>query len=92
MAAVRDLTHGGADYVFDCIGLPETVTEAVAMLGVAGSAVVVGLTALGAQNLRIYEYQGIIALFTAVDDEHALVDIDLRGGKTDTIGRVHRFQ
>lgn len=48
VAAVRDLTHGGADYVFDCIGLPETVTEAVAMLGVAGSAVVVGLTALGA--------------------------------------------
>lgn len=48
VAAVRDLTHGGADYVFDCIGLAETVTEAVSMLGVAGTAVVVGLTALGA--------------------------------------------
>jgi S-(hydroxymethyl)glutathione dehydrogenase/alcohol dehydrogenase len=46
--AVRGLTHGGADYVFDCIGLPETVTEAIGMLGVAGTAVVVGLTAVGA--------------------------------------------
>lgn len=48
VAAVQDLTLGGADYVFDCIGLPETVTEAIAMLGVGGCAVVVGLTALGA--------------------------------------------
>lgn len=48
VAQVRELTHGGADYVFGCIGLPETVTDAITMLGAAGCAVVVGLTAAGA--------------------------------------------
>ena len=44
---IRELTVGGADYVFDCIGLPETASDAIKMLGVGGSAVLVGLPAVG---------------------------------------------
>jgi S-(hydroxymethyl)glutathione dehydrogenase/alcohol dehydrogenase len=44
---VRDFTMGGADFVFDCIGLPETVSDATKMLGVGGCAVLVGLPAVG---------------------------------------------
>lgn len=47
VAEVRDFTMGGADFVFDCIGLPETVRDAIKMLGVGGSAVLVGLPAVG---------------------------------------------
>lgn len=41
--AVRDLLSGGADYVFDAIGRPATTEQAIAMLGLGGAAVVVGL-------------------------------------------------
>ena len=47
VAEIRELTVGGADYVFDCIGLPETASDAIKMLGVGGSAVLVGLPAIG---------------------------------------------
>ena len=47
--AVRDLTGGGADYVFDAIGLPATTEQAVQMLGLGGTAVVVGLPPTGAR-------------------------------------------
>jgi S-(hydroxymethyl)glutathione dehydrogenase/alcohol dehydrogenase len=40
--AVRELSGGGVDYVFECIGLAETCEQAVAMLAFGGTAVVVG--------------------------------------------------
>jgi S-(hydroxymethyl)glutathione dehydrogenase / alcohol dehydrogenase len=46
VAEVRDLTMGGADFAFDCIGLPDTVGDAIKMLGVGGCAVLVGLPAV----------------------------------------------
>jgi S-(hydroxymethyl)glutathione dehydrogenase/alcohol dehydrogenase len=47
VSEIRDLTMGGADFVFDCIGLPETVSDAIQMLGVGGAAVLVGLPKVG---------------------------------------------
>jgi S-(hydroxymethyl)glutathione dehydrogenase/alcohol dehydrogenase len=43
VAAVHALTGGGADFVFECIGLVKTVQQAVAMTGRGGTAVLVGL-------------------------------------------------
>ncbi|MBN2204597.1 MAG: Zn-dependent alcohol dehydrogenase [Thermoleophilia bacterium] len=42
VAAVRELSGGGVDYVFECIGLAETCEQATAMLGFGGTTVVVG--------------------------------------------------
>jgi S-(hydroxymethyl)glutathione dehydrogenase / alcohol dehydrogenase len=41
--AVREITDGGVDYAFEAIGLQATIEQAIAMLGVAGSAVLVGM-------------------------------------------------
>ena len=46
--AVRDLT-GGANYVFDAIGRISTTEQAVQMLGLGGTAVVVGLPPSGSK-------------------------------------------
>jgi S-(hydroxymethyl)glutathione dehydrogenase/alcohol dehydrogenase len=46
--AVREITGGGADYVFDCIGLTSTVEQAIAMLAIGGTVVIVGLPPTGA--------------------------------------------
>jgi S-(hydroxymethyl)glutathione dehydrogenase/alcohol dehydrogenase len=48
VAAVRDLMPDGVDYVFDAIGLTKTTTQAIAMLGLGGAAVLVGLPPDGA--------------------------------------------
>lgn len=48
VAAVRDLLPDGVDYAFDAIGLTSTTSQAIAMLGLGGAAVVVGLPAEGA--------------------------------------------
>jgi S-(hydroxymethyl)glutathione dehydrogenase/alcohol dehydrogenase len=42
VTAVRELTAGGVDYVFECIGLEETCEQAAAMLAFGGTAVIVG--------------------------------------------------
>jgi S-(hydroxymethyl)glutathione dehydrogenase/alcohol dehydrogenase len=46
--AVRDITGGGADFVFDCVGLVSTGEQAIAMLALGGTAVIVGLAPTGA--------------------------------------------
>ena len=46
---VRELTGGGADYVFDAIGKVATTEQAIAMLGIGGAAVIVGLPPAGAK-------------------------------------------
>ena len=43
VAAVHALTDGGADFVFECIGLVPTVQQAVAMTGRGGTTVLVGV-------------------------------------------------
>ncbi|MAI26441.1 MAG: Zn-dependent alcohol dehydrogenase [Myxococcota bacterium] len=43
VAAVHALTEGGADFVFECIGLVPTVQQAVAMTGRGGTTVLVGV-------------------------------------------------
>jgi S-(hydroxymethyl)glutathione dehydrogenase/alcohol dehydrogenase len=43
VAAVQGLTGGGADFAFECIGLVQTVQQAVAMTGRGGTAVLVGV-------------------------------------------------
>lgn len=43
VAAVHEVTSGGADFVFECIGLVPTVQQAVAMTGRGGTAVLVGI-------------------------------------------------
>ena len=43
VAAVKELTGGGADFVFECIGLVPTVQQAVAMTGRGGTTVLVGV-------------------------------------------------
>jgi len=46
VAAVHDLTSGGADFVFECIGLGKTVQQAVSMTGRGGTIVLVGVVPL----------------------------------------------
>ena len=46
VAAVQALTGGGADFVFECIGLVPTVQQAVAMTGRGGTTVLVGVVPL----------------------------------------------
>ncbi|MDE0887194.1 MAG: Zn-dependent alcohol dehydrogenase [Myxococcota bacterium] len=43
VAAVQEITGGGADFVFECIGLVSTVQQAVAMTGRGGTSVLVGV-------------------------------------------------
>jgi S-(hydroxymethyl)glutathione dehydrogenase/alcohol dehydrogenase len=47
--ALHDLVPGGVDYAFDAIGLTTTTEQAIAMLGLGGAAVVVGLPPTGAR-------------------------------------------
>ncbi len=44
---VMELTAGGADYVFECLGLPQTVQQAVGMTRRGGTAVLVGVVPVG---------------------------------------------
>jgi len=46
-AAVRDLTDGGPDFIFEAIGRPSTVELAISSLPVGGTAVLVGMTPVG---------------------------------------------
>jgi S-(hydroxymethyl)glutathione dehydrogenase/alcohol dehydrogenase len=49
VAAVLAATGGGVETAFECIGTPQTVQQAVAMVRKGGSAVMVGVVPLGAQ-------------------------------------------
>ncbi len=43
VAAVHELTGGGADFVFECIGIVPTVQQSIAMTGRGGTTVLVGV-------------------------------------------------
>jgi S-(hydroxymethyl)glutathione dehydrogenase/alcohol dehydrogenase len=47
VARVHELTGGGADFAFEVIGLPETITQAFDMVRRGGEAIVVGMAPLG---------------------------------------------
>jgi S-(hydroxymethyl)glutathione dehydrogenase/alcohol dehydrogenase len=49
VALVRELLPDGADYVFDAIGKTTTTEQSIAMLGLGGAAVIVGLPPSGAK-------------------------------------------
>jgi S-(hydroxymethyl)glutathione dehydrogenase/alcohol dehydrogenase len=49
VAAVHELTGGGADFAFECIGLVPTVQQAVAMTGRGGTTVLVGVVPITEQ-------------------------------------------
>jgi S-(hydroxymethyl)glutathione dehydrogenase/alcohol dehydrogenase len=46
VAAVQEFTGGGADFVFECIGLVPTVQQGIAMTGRGGTTVLVGVVPL----------------------------------------------
>jgi len=52
LEAVMDLTGGGADYVFECIGLVPTIEQAVQMTTRGGTTVLVGVLPVG-QTVQI---------------------------------------
>lgn len=61
VAAVHELTGGGAEFVFECIGLVPTVQQAIAMTGRGGTTVLVGvvpiteMVAFSAADLTLQE-------------------------------------
>jgi S-(hydroxymethyl)glutathione dehydrogenase/alcohol dehydrogenase len=55
--AMRDLTDGGPDFVFEAIGRPSTVELAIAALPVGGTAVLVGMTPVGERaGFEVYPF------------------------------------
>ncbi len=55
--ALRDLTDGGPDFVFEAIGRPATAELAIAALPVGGTAVLVGMTPLGERaSFEVYPF------------------------------------
>ncbi len=49
VARIVELTEGGADYAFECIGLPDVIGQAYAAIRKGGKCVVVGVTRLDGQ-------------------------------------------
>jgi S-(hydroxymethyl)glutathione dehydrogenase/alcohol dehydrogenase len=49
LAAVRDLTHGGADYTFECVGALPVIQTALDALAPGGTLVIVGVPKLGSK-------------------------------------------
>ena len=55
--ALRDLTDGGPDFVFEAIGRPDTASLAIAALPLGGTAVLVGMTPLGERaTFEVYPF------------------------------------
>jgi S-(hydroxymethyl)glutathione dehydrogenase/alcohol dehydrogenase len=55
--ALRDLTDGGPDFVFEAIGRPATAELAIAALPLGGTAVLVGMTPLGERaSFEVYPF------------------------------------
>ena len=45
--AVREMTGGGVDYSFECIGTPGTIQQAVGMIRKGGTCILVGIVPIG---------------------------------------------
>lgn len=87
VSAVRQLTGGGVDYAFECIGLPATVEQSWAMLKPGGVATILGIFAPGAKVsvegadlLQEKQLRGsMLGSARAPEDIPALVDLYLQG-------------
>jgi S-(hydroxymethyl)glutathione dehydrogenase/alcohol dehydrogenase len=56
-SALRALTDGGPDFAFEAIGRPETAELAIACLPLGGTAVLVGMTPMGARaSFEVYPF------------------------------------
>ncbi|GAB2462422.1 MAG: Zn-dependent alcohol dehydrogenase [Comamonas sp.] len=84
---VRQLTGGGVDYAFECIGLPATVEQCWAMLKPAGVATILGIFGPGAKVsvagmdlLQEKQLRGsMLGSVRPPEDIPALVDLYLQG-------------
>jgi S-(hydroxymethyl)glutathione dehydrogenase/alcohol dehydrogenase len=57
LEALRDLTGGGPDYVFEAIGRRDTIELAIAALPLGGTAVLVGMTPYGVRaSFDVYPF------------------------------------
>jgi S-(hydroxymethyl)glutathione dehydrogenase/alcohol dehydrogenase len=65
LAALRDLTDGGPDFIFEAIGRVETVELAIEALPVGGTAVLVGLTP--------FEARASFAVYPLVDGSRRII-------------------
>ena len=55
--ALREITDGGPDYIFEAIGRPSTVELAISALPVGGTAVLVGMTPAGERaSFKVYPF------------------------------------
>ena len=55
--ALRELTDGGPDFIFEAIGRPSTVELAIGALPVGGTAVLVGMTPVGERaSFEVYPF------------------------------------
>lgn len=55
--ALRDMTDGGPDFIFEAIGRPSTAELAIAALPVGGTAVLVGMTPVGERaGFEVYPF------------------------------------
>ncbi len=55
--ALRDLTDGGPDFIFEAIGSPTTVESAISALPIGGTAVLVGMTPADARaSFAVYPF------------------------------------
>jgi Zn-dependent alcohol dehydrogenase len=49
IAAIRDLTHGGADYTFEAVGNLDVIRQALDALGAGGALTIVGVPKIGSR-------------------------------------------
>ncbi|MFL5676844.1 MAG: zinc-binding dehydrogenase, partial [Chloroflexota bacterium] len=65
LTALRDLTDGGPDYVFEAVGRPGTVELAIEALPISGTAVLVGMTP--------FEARASFAVYPLVDGSRRIL-------------------
>ena len=78
VAAVRELTSGGVETAFECIGTAPTVQQAAAMVRRGGTAVLVGVVPIGVEvPLRIFDLvlQGKRLIGSMMGDNRFRIDM-----------------
>jgi S-(hydroxymethyl)glutathione dehydrogenase/alcohol dehydrogenase len=76
VARVAEITGGGVDYAFECIGAPETTEQVFRMLGPGGVAVVTGTSSTGEITIDAGRFtSGISMVGNVVGSARPSVDI-----------------
>ena len=86
-AAVVEMTGGGVNYSFECVGAQATMTAAIDMLGPGGSTVILGVggrdLAVPLAPFKLYQNKSVLGCrygaARAADDIPAMVDLYLQG-------------